>query len=72
MGSTSGVLLRQSSGIREAGRFADEFKAAILAEGIPQAVADEGNGEMGDVDSDPAPIKLLGSSNGRAAPAERV
>ena len=39
-----GVLLCQSGGIREAGRFADKFKAAILAEGIPQAVADEGNG----------------------------
>ena len=39
-----GVLLRQSGGIREAGRFADDFKSAVLAEGIPQAVTDEGNG----------------------------
>ena len=38
-----GVLLRQSGSIREASRFADDFKSAILAEGIPQAVADEGN-----------------------------
>ena len=30
-----GVLLCQSGGIREAGRFADKFKAAILAERNP-------------------------------------
>ena len=30
-----GVLLRQSGGIREAGRFADDFKSAVLAEGTP-------------------------------------
>ena len=39
-----GVLFCQSGSIREAGRFADDFKLAILTEGIPQAVADEGNG----------------------------
>ena len=39
-----GVLLRQSSGIREAGRFAEDFKSEILTEGILQAVADKGNG----------------------------
>ena len=39
-----GVLFRQRGGIREAGRFANDFKLAILTEGIPQAVADERNG----------------------------
>jgi hypothetical protein len=41
-------------------------------EGIAQALLDQRDGEMRDVDADPLALELLGGVNGGAAAAERV
>jgi hypothetical protein len=46
--------------------------ANLAAEGIGEASLDKADGEMGDVDADPAAVELLGDLNGGAAAAEGI
>ena len=45
---------------------------AHLREGVAQALLDQADGEVGDVDADPLPPELLRRVDGGAAAAERV
>jgi hypothetical protein len=40
--------------------------------GVAQALLDQRNGEMGDVDADPLPVQLLRRVHGGAATAKRI
>ena len=55
-------------------RFADHVvgRFDLWAEGIGEALLDEADGEVGDVDPDPAAIEALGYLNGGAAAAEGI
>ena len=56
------------------GGFADDFirLADFGAIGVVEAGFDEADGEVGDVDADPAAVETLGDDHRRAATAERV
>ena len=56
------------------GRFAYDFVGGFDfgAEGVGEALLDEADGEVGNVDADPAAVEALGYLNGGAAAAEGV
>jgi hypothetical protein len=46
--------------------------ANLVAEGVAESLLDEADGEMGDVDADPAAVEALRDLNGGAAAAEGI
>ena len=67
------VVLRQRGRARQVfGVAEDGVGAQLLTERVAQAVADECDGDMGDVDADPVTVEPFGRGDGRAAAAEGV
>ena len=68
------VLFGELAGTGYVGGFADDGVgfADVVAEGVVEAGFDEADGEVGDVDADPAAVEALGDLDGGAAAAEGV
>jgi hypothetical protein len=68
------VLLCQRTRLGNRGRLADDpvIDTLFEVEHIAEAVLDECNRQMGDVDTDPAAVELLRRHNRRATATERV
>ena len=67
------VLLGEGGGAAGVGGLADDLVGAEgVAEAVVKAVADQGDGQVGDVDTDPAAVEALGGDGGGAAAAEGV
>ena len=67
------VVLGEGGGAgRVFGVAEDGIGTQVLAEGVAQAVADEGDGDVRDVDPDPVAVEPFGRGNRGAAAAERV
>ena len=68
------VLLGQLRCASRVGRLADDLVGVLDlgAEGIAQALLDQGDGQVGDVDADPAAAELLRGGDRRAAAAEGI
>ncbi len=68
------VFVCELLGSCQVGRFADNLVgfSYLRAEGIIEPILDEADGEVGDVDADPAAVEFLGDLDGGAAAAEGV
>ncbi|MCU1247701.1 MAG: hypothetical protein JWQ49_730 [Edaphobacter sp.] len=68
------VLFGELRGSGYVGRFADDFVglANVVGEGVVEARLDEADGEVGDVDADPAAVEFLRDLDGGAAAAEGI
>ena len=67
------VLLGQRLGAGNIGGFADDFVGTqIIAEGVVQAVPDQRDGQVGNVDADPAAVEPFRRGHRCTTPAERV
>ena len=68
------VLFGELRGSGYVGGFADDLVcfADVGAVGVVEAGLDEADGEVGDVDADPAAVEFLGDLNGGSAAAEGV
>ena len=65
------VVEREGLGAGQVFRLADDLVGAqVFAERVVQAVADERDGEMRDVDADPAAVQALGGGDRSSAAAE--
>ena len=64
------VLLGEGGGAAGVGGLADDLVGAqAVAEAVVEAVTDQGDGEVGDIDADPAAVETLGGDGGGAAAA---
>ena len=67
------ILLGQGVGAGDILGEADDFVGLqFAAEGVGHAAADDADGEVGDVDADPAAVEALGGGHGGAAAAEGI
>src|SRR3990167_1386264 len=67
-----GILFGKGDRVWHGGRFADHLVFRRIAEGVQETVLHEGDGQVGDVYSDPPPLEALGYGDGSPAAAEGV
>jgi len=67
-----GVGLCELCGVFDRGGLADDDEVGVWFKGIDQPLLHHGDGDVGDVDADPAATELLRGDNGGATAAEGI